>query len=355
VIVGRDNLDLGELVRDITRETVRAVFAVEGDITSGLQYEVSYVFGHTTETNITTGDRINERFFAAIDAVRDPATNNIVCRSDLNPNAVPLGNYPGFGSTTQNPDTFGTTFTPGRNSGCVPINIFGQNISEAGRAWINNVSREKANIEQHVLTGFVTGDTERFFSFPTGGPLAFVLGGEYRKEKSETEPDRLAALSAEIDEDLTWLGQSTAVRGKFDVKEVFAELSAPGYPRPPVLPGGHPHRGLQVLRLLDDGRDGDVERRGAVADESLADVPLHQGPRGPGAEHLRAVPAAGPDVRPAGGPLRPRQPGPRPRPGQAPGELHRRPGAARTDAADLRRHLVVGGPGHRRRQPQPAA
>jgi outer membrane receptor protein involved in Fe transport len=227
VIVGRDNLDLGELVRDITRETVRAVFAIEGDITNNFQYEASYVFGHTKETNVTTGDRINERFFAAIDAVRDPVTNNIVCRSDLNPKAVPLGNYPGFGSTTQNPDTFGTTFTPGKNSGCVPVNIFGPNISEAGRLWINNVSREKADIEQHVLTAFVTGDSEQFFSFPGGGPLAFVLGGEYRKETSETEPDKLAALSAEIDEDLTWLGQSTAVKGEFDVKEIFGELSAP--------------------------------------------------------------------------------------------------------------------------------
>ena len=226
VFLGRDNLDLGELVRDIKRETFRTVLGLEGDLNEGLRYELSYVYGRTKETNVTSNDRINERFFAAIDAVRDPATGQIVCRSTLNPSAVPLGNMPLFGSTTQNPATFGTTFTPGRNSGCVPANIFGQNISPEAKAWINNTSRDEALIQQHVGTGFISGDTQRFFSLQ-GGPVSYVLGAEYRKEMSRTEPDRLAALGALLDEDITWLGQGTAVKGEFDVKEGFAELSAP--------------------------------------------------------------------------------------------------------------------------------
>lgn len=225
VFLGRDNLDLGELVRDIKRETYRTVVGVEGDLTDSLSYELSYVWGQTKEDNRTRGDRINERFFAAIDAVRAP-NGQIVCRSTLDPSAVPLGNMPGFGSGTQNPDTFGTTFTPGAASGCVPINIFGQNVSEAGRNWVNNISRDRAIITQHVVNGFVSGDTSPYFSLPAG-PIDFVFGAEYRKEMSKATPDRLAQLGAEIGEDITWLGQSRLTKGEFDVKEAFTEVSIP--------------------------------------------------------------------------------------------------------------------------------
>jgi hypothetical protein len=75
VFVGRDNLDLGEVVRDITRQTYRVAFGFEGDLTSNLRYELSYVYGRTEEENIERNNRINERWFAAIErcVTRRPA------------------------------------------------------------------------------------------------------------------------------------------------------------------------------------------------------------------------------------------------------------------------------------------
>jgi outer membrane receptor protein involved in Fe transport len=225
VFVQRDNIDLGYTTYDITRETYRGVLGLSGKLTPDIEYEVSYVYGQTDERNTYRNARINERWFAAIDAVRDPATGQIVCRSDLDPNAA-------------NPNiegrTFGTTFTPGRGSGCVPADIFGPDVSAAARDWINTSTTSDSRITQHVLTGFVRGDSSPLFELPAG-PISYVLGGEYRKESYRFRADPLQLLATQQSDDnggdllydLTWSGQGTNVDGEFDVKEAFAEVSIP--------------------------------------------------------------------------------------------------------------------------------
>lgn len=223
VLVGRDNLDLGEVFRDIRRDTFRTVMGFEGDLSDSLKYEVSYTFGRTEETNTERNNRIAERWFAAIDAVVDPISGETVCRSDLNPAATPAGDLfmGGFDAST-----WGTTFTPGPNSGCVPVNIFGENISDEARAWINTTTTDVSTISQHVLNGFITGDTENFFSLP-GGPISFAFGGEWRIEKSDYDPDDLLELSADLGADITWLGEARRTKGDYAVGEVFGEISVP--------------------------------------------------------------------------------------------------------------------------------
>ncbi|MEE4174501.1 MAG: TonB-dependent receptor plug domain-containing protein, partial [Xanthomonadales bacterium] len=70
------------------RSTFRAVLGFEGMIGgSGLNYEVSYVYGRT-DADITGRALVEDRYFAAIDAVVDPETGEIVCRSDIDPSAT---------------------------------------------------------------------------------------------------------------------------------------------------------------------------------------------------------------------------------------------------------------------------
>jgi len=219
VYVARDNFDLGNTGRDIERETWRSVLGIEGEFVDDWFYEASYVYGKTKETSEYFNDRQADRFAAAIDAVRDPATGNIVCRSDLDPTAIPSGNL-------DDDSLWGTTFTPGANSGCVPANIFGPNISADAANWINTTTVSDASITQQVFNAYVSGDSSRWFELPAG-PLGVVFGIEYREERAE---DNAAPVEEEADAlgyDITWSGQATDTVGEFDVFEYFTEVDVP--------------------------------------------------------------------------------------------------------------------------------
>jgi len=171
------------------RKTFRGVIGVEGLIPAlGFDYEVAYVYGRT-DADITSRVRLEDRYFAAIDAVIDPATGNIVCRSEIDPDATvpPSSPFP-----AQN-DTFGiTTFQPGEGQ-CVPVNIFGFNsISPEAADFIFQPETSTNDIEQQVFTATIAGDTEQWFSLPAG-PISFAGGYEWREESSAFQPGGFSA------------------------------------------------------------------------------------------------------------------------------------------------------------------
>lgn len=223
VMMARDNFDFGRVMRDIERETFRGVFGVRGDINPHLSYEASLNYGKTIENNVERNNRINERYFAAIDAVRD-ANGNIVCRSDLDPTAVPVGDL--FGGLFDG-NTWGTTFTPGANSGCVPMNVFGEGSpSKEALAWIMSENASKDVVEQFVFNAFVSGDFGSFLELP-GGPISYSAGVEYRKEKARAYVGQDQLIASQLGYNVTFLGQGSNMAGEFDVKEAFGEISLP--------------------------------------------------------------------------------------------------------------------------------
>lgn len=212
-LISRDNYDLGVRGERNDRETIRAVAGFEGRISDHARYDVSYVFGQTKSTILLTDYRIADRYFAAVDAVRDPATGNTVCRSNL----FPAGNI-----DPNNFDAPATTFTPGANSGCLPLNLLGNGVrNQAALDWVNADITNRATIRQHVVSGAISGDFGQFFELP-GGPVGFALGGEYRKETSSFTPDQLLQQGALADFSL-----QLPEKGAFDVYEAFAELQVP--------------------------------------------------------------------------------------------------------------------------------
>ncbi len=212
-LVSRDNFDFGVRGESNKRETYRAVIGADGRISDHARYELSYVYGRTDSRFLSTNYRITDRYFAALDAVRDPATGQIVCRSDLDPTAnIDPNNF----------DAPATTFTPGPNSGCQPLNILGEGVASA--AALNFINADLVNtyrVQQHVVSGSISGDFGEFFELP-GGPVDFAIGAEYRKEKSAFVSDPLAQQGALAD-----LAQILPERGSFDVKEAFGELRVP--------------------------------------------------------------------------------------------------------------------------------
>ncbi len=229
ILVGRDMTDLGRRVSKSTRETIRFVTGLEGDIgDSPFNYEVSINYGRTQADTDFTGLAL-DRYYAAVDAVVDPATGNIVCRSELDPGAVPAGSFlPSAG-----PFRDFLTFTPGAGQ-CQPLNVFG--IGAPSQAAIDFVvvdMKRKRTIEQTVFSGFLVGDSSDWFSLPAG-PLGLAAGVEYRMEESRfradsfelPEPDPLGILETAsrvfpID------APTDNVSGDFNVWDVFFEVSVP--------------------------------------------------------------------------------------------------------------------------------
>jgi iron complex outermembrane recepter protein len=224
IITGRDNFDLGRRGEDIKRETYRSVVGFDVDLARNLNFDVSWVYGRSDVDAFQSNTRYNDRFYAALDAVRDPATGNIVCRSNIAP--VQLSNQPFAGPSfsTWNflapPGGAQLSFTPGANSGCLPLNIFSEDQNQAAIDWIMTDANDVSRIQQHVATAVLSGnfgDRFRLWSDAIG----FAVGTEYRWEKSESTPD---PINTTFD---TFGNQLFPSEGSFDVKEAFAELRLP--------------------------------------------------------------------------------------------------------------------------------
>jgi len=216
LVVSRDNLDVPALTT-ADQHSFRIVTGVDGDLGAGWDYSVAYNFGRTDRTARNATARVEDRFFAAVDAVLDPETGEIVCRSDLDPSAVPpIAPFP-------DARTGFLTFTPGDGQ-CVPINIFGRGTTSAeAAAFIFQPDRSKSQMTQEVVTAIFTGDSSALFSLPAG-PIGIATGLEYRDERSEFEPGSLQGAGLTFNSVTT---RTEPVSGSFDVKEAFGEVSIP--------------------------------------------------------------------------------------------------------------------------------
>ena len=215
-VFSRDHFDFGIRRYELQRELWRTVVGARGDIGSGFKYDLSYVFGQSTQKSTNRNDRLTDRYYAALDAVVDPATNQITCRINLpgqtNINGV---NYGGQPVATGAPVTF-------QRGQCVPINIlgFGSPTQEA-LDFVTVDHTDWARVQQHVVSAVLTGNTESYFELPGGG-VGFAIGAEYRKEKSHYIPSDVSLAGLVMDN-----APARVDRGSFDVKELFAEINLP--------------------------------------------------------------------------------------------------------------------------------
>ena len=210
VDISRNNFDLPRQGEDDLRQTYRTVLDVSGRINDDLNYDAYYEYGQTDLRATKINDRLNDRFTAALDVVRNPANGQPVCRSSLDPTAV---------------STPSVTFTPGPSSGCIPVNLFGGNtVNPASFAFYLNNPVSNARITQNVVNGSVTGNFGHFLPLP-GGPINFAVGAEYRRESSSFAP--ASALTNNLFYQYDEYVIPTASSGQFDVGEVFGEIDAP--------------------------------------------------------------------------------------------------------------------------------
>jgi iron complex outermembrane recepter protein len=212
ILVERDNLDFGNRRQRFHQQTVRGVLGARGELRDWLSYETSYVFGRTNTRSIH-GERLQDRYFAAIDAVVDPSTGQATCRSNLDPDQLnPWGNY-------EFPEQL--TFTPGANSGCLAYNILGDGVADPRAVdWVSIDTVDRVKLVQHVANFTFTGTLDSVFK-PNAGSIGFALGTEFRRETSDFDPDPA------VRDGLVFYGGAQPASGRFNVKELFAEVNVP--------------------------------------------------------------------------------------------------------------------------------
>jgi outer membrane receptor protein involved in Fe transport len=234
-------LELG--IRDelFRRETYRAVVGVRGEFNDDWSYEVSANYGEHREANTIFGNVNRQRYVLAVDTAVDPVSGQIKCRSQIDPRyaGTDIGKGPG-GVAAPNPAVLAADV-----AACVPLNPFGFDAaSQAVRDYLLIDSKATGKITQFVVGGFVSGDFSSFFELP-GGPVAFSLGGEYRKETVRYDLD-----------DLTQAGYAfynaipSFTAPSFEVKEAFGELSIPLLKDTP---------GFEELTITGSGRVSDYK------------------------------------------------------------------------------------------------
>lgn len=186
--VSREDVEFGRRGSDLKRFFWMVKTGFEGELFDGWSYDVKYQRGATITNNTFVNDRIDSRFFQALDAVTDPATGQPVCRDPSN--------------------------------GCVPINIFGPHgsISQAAVDFIKVDHTTVSTFEQQIASALVNGD---IFELPAG-TLKFAAGVEYREDELNVD------AATEFEQGLGFFNSTLPdVNGKIDVKEVFGEVLIP--------------------------------------------------------------------------------------------------------------------------------
>lgn len=201
--LGRMGDDFGYTNNRAGMDLYRAVAALKGEISESWRWDASYQFGTTEYGQTVANDRISEqvagialtpgqptRIQLAADAVLNPTTGQIVCRSTLT--------------------------NPG--NGCQPVNLFGLNrYSAAAKQYLYGTATQSQNFKQHVVAADLQG--ELFHTW--AGPIPVAAGVEYRSNQVSTTADPISATSG------FYVFNSSIVGGTVRVKEGYVETDVP--------------------------------------------------------------------------------------------------------------------------------
>lgn len=196
------------------RTTYRVVGGVRGKFFDDWSYEVSINYGRFEESTTAVGFVDRQRFLLSLDAGRNPVTGAIQCRSQFDP-ASAVG-APGLSGAAADPARLAADI-----AACVPYNLFGVSDNSAAVNYFNALYRNRSSIDQLDASGFVGGNTSKFFNLP-GGPISFVIGGEYRRERAFNDSDAANDTGAS---NFVFLGDVPTTN--FEVREGFAEVRVP--------------------------------------------------------------------------------------------------------------------------------
>lgn len=216
--MGRFNSDFPFPHIDFERVTTQGTIAVDATMARNWRLSGYYSHGEYRNDIDTPGFVIDASFNQAVDAVRDPATGQPVCRIKLT-----------------NP-----------SSACVPINLFGEGAPSAqALAYVTGTPRQRATTTLDVGGVSLRGEPAML----AAGPISIAVGIEARREairQSVSELDLARAFRS---------FNFAPIAGGFTVREAFGEILVPLARDRPLL------RNLELnaaLRLSDYDTTGSI-------------------------------------------------------------------------------------------------
>lgn len=224
ITIGRVSNDVGKVRLRSDTTVYRGVLGVKGRLTDNWSWDAYYQYGRSKyELKVGPNNRRQQNWLLAVDAVEDPVTGSIVCRSTLT--------------------------DPG--NGCIPVNVFGDGSLVAndyvfGTAWYNLV------MKQQVAAINVQGDL-----FSTwAGPVTAAFGVEYRKDSADATSDALSQAPQPNGSVGGWrLSNNLPLNGEVDVVEGYLET---------VVPLAAQMKGIEELELNAAVRHTDYSISGGV-------------------------------------------------------------------------------------------
>lgn len=194
--MGTQHQDLGSASTDAERTVARFVVGAKGDFQafgSDWNWDVAYQRGIAKQHVVADNSMLMANFNLAVDAVRNPVTGEIVCRSTLA--------NPGNGCVAYNPMGIGV------NSQATLDYIRG--------AGLRQFKREE--ITQDAASATVSGEPFSIWA----GPVSLAAGVAYRKDSSDGSNDTVSNTRG------WYTGGYGTTKASINVSEAFLETAVP--------------------------------------------------------------------------------------------------------------------------------
>lgn len=220
----RSHDEFGMRGTDMNRKYYSLAAGLEGEFGQTWKWSTVFEYGKSQTSNRNLNDRIDGRWFEALDAIRDPSSGDIVCRS-----------------------------VEARARGCVPVNIFGQGtISPEAVDYVRADHTSTTDTSQTLIQGLIAGD---LFQLPAGA-VKVSAGAEYRKDEIDFRPSYVWENALGF-----FASQFSPIKQSNDVREAFVEVLAPLV---------RDKRFVHSLEVEGAYRISDYERAGSVESWKLA-------------------------------------------------------------------------------------
>jgi outer membrane receptor protein involved in Fe transport len=188
--LGRLNWDLGFTDDYVGNTTYRGVVGAKGKFGDGWDWNAYYQQGENRYSQKLYNNLRTARLTQASDAVVNPATGQIVCRSSL---AAPT-------------------------NGCVPFNVFGfGSPSDAAHDYVMGTQWMLQHMKEKSAAFDISGEPFSIWA----GPVSLAAGAEYRKESIDGVVDDLSLANTFL------FGNPKPIDGSYDVREAFVETVVP--------------------------------------------------------------------------------------------------------------------------------